>query len=495
MRWGLQPPHPSSPPEGLDQERVIRYTFGMTDKQPRKARVRGTHSTTHVSPEAPFGIREEPTRPDCPHPSSPPKRFAEAALKGLAAHKADVERPTVHVIGLHHTVPSEAFSHCAFTGKVLRFPLVLHEAGYRVVEYANGASQSEADEKVCIFSVDQLSKFAGGDENLFNKTTSGLDSDEELRDLFGLMVTRELRKRIKPGDIVAHVFGCTSGAMRMVKAFPEAVHVETGIGYSSGPFGAYRIFESEAWRAWHMGRYTLSSNGAGGTWPSYPEFTCTQVVPNYYREEDWALGDGDKYSHNDCSPAPYALWVGRLASIKGVEVVQSLARAMPELTFKCVSGDIPTKEFMAERLNAPNIEFLGRVSARSDLAKLYGGAVATIMPSLFWEPFGGVAVESLMCGTPVLCPDYAAFVETVADAEDGVRCGPPGDYVDGLRAILDPRWPDWTSVEASVRAKVRYDRRARAIERFGIKAVGLRYKAALGAIRRWHAQGLRPEGA
>jgi glycosyltransferase involved in cell wall biosynthesis len=353
------------------------------------------------------------------------------------------------------------------------------------VEYANGASQSEADEKVCIFSVDQLSKFAGGDEDLFNKTTSGLDSDEELRDLFGLMVTRELRKRIKPGDVVAHVFGCTSGAQRIVKAFPEAVHVETGIGYSSGPFGAYRIFESEAWRAWHMGRYTLSQNGAGGTWPSYPEFTCTQVVPNYYREEDWALGDGSV----DCSGDgyPYALWVGRLASIKGVEVVQSLARAFPELAFKCVSGDIPTKEFMAERLSAPNIEFLGRVSARSDLAKLYGGAVATVMPSLFWEPFGGVAVESLMCGTPVLCPDYAAFVETVAHVEDGVRCGPPGDYVDGLKILLS---------EARDAGKAgRRERRARAIERFGVKAVGLRYKAALGAIQSWHAQGLRPEGA
>lgn len=491
---GAIDPAPPSSPEGLDPEHVIRYTFGMTDPTPRKARVRGTHSTTHVEPErltAPGALdralwpSEEPTRPDCPHPSvSPPQPRVEAFTD---------ERPTVHVIGLHHTVPSEAFSHCAFTGKVLRFPLVLHEAGYRVVEYANGASQSEADEKVCIWSVDQLSKFAGGDENLFNKTTSGLDSDEELRDLFGLMVTRELRKRVKPGDIVAHVFGCTAGAQRIVKAFPDAIHVETGIGYGSGPFGAYRIFESESWRAWHMGRYTLASNGGGGTWPNYPELTTCQVVPNYYNEKDWALGQGggeDELADNEPGRIsygrPYVLWVGRLASIKGPEVVQELARANPNLQFKCVSGDELTDAFKQHRLNAPNIEFLGRVSARSDLAKLYGGAVATVMPSLFWEPFGGVAVESLMCGTPVLCPDYAAFVETVADAEDGVRCGPPSDYLAGLKAILDPTFASPTA---------RAQRRARAIERFGVKAVGLRYKAALGAIRRWHAQGLRPEGA
>jgi len=455
----------------------------MTDPTPRKARVRGTHSTTHVSPEAPFGLREEPTRPDVPKPVSRPPERQEAMVE---------TRPTVHVIGLHHTIPSEAFSHCAFTGKVLRFPLVLHEAGYRVVEYANGASQSDADEKVSIWSVDQLSKLAGGDDALFSKTTSGLDSDPELRELFGILVQRELRKRLKPGDIVAHVFGCTESAQRLVKAFPQAIHVETGIGYGSGPFGCYRIFESESWRAWHMGRYTLASNGGGGTWPNYSELTTTQVVPNYYDPETFPLGKGlGDMPKGPGAPErqakPYALWVGRLASIKGPEVVQALARAMPELTFKCVSGDELTEDFRANRLNAPNIEFLGRVSARSDLAKLYGGAVATIMPSLFWEPFGGVAVESLLTGTPVLCPDYAAFVETVAHVEDGVRCGPPGDYLTGLKMLLEPDLL-WATGHRS-------RRRARAIERFGIQAVGLRYKAALGAIRRWHAQGLRPEGA
>ena len=462
---------------------------GIEGPTPRKARVRGTHSTTHVRPERLTPLDafepEPPTRPDCPHPSKPPEQEYKTQLVSTKRFIAEAmaEGPTVHVIGLHHTVPSEAFSHCAFTGKVLRFPLVLHEAGYRVVEYANGPSQSEADEKVCIWNMAELEKFAGGVGALYDKTTSGLDSDEELRDLFGLMVTRELRKRIKPGDIVAHVFGCTAGAQRIVKAFPDAIHVETGIGYGSGPFGAYRIFESESWRGWHMGRYTLAGNGGGGTWPNYPELTTTQVVPNYYNEKDWTFYTAPE----QLSPKPYALWVGRLASIKGPEVVNALAQAHPELTFKCVSGDPLTEDFRLARLNAPNIEFLGRVSARSDLAKLYGGAVATVMPSLFWEPFGGVAVESLMCGTPVLCPDYAAFVETVADVEDGVRCGPPGDYLTGLQLLL--------SQERDLAPSARSDRRDRAIARFGVKAVGLQYKAALGAIRRWHAEGLKPEGA
>lgn len=473
----------------------------MTDLNPRKARVRGTHSTHlacarkgckelpdknyspfcsarcadkgYTEPSLAFPAAEPPTRPDVPHPSEAPPR-QEAMVEA---------RPTVHVISLHHTIPSEAFSHCAFTGKVLRFPLVLHEAGYRVVEYANGPSESQADEQVTIWDLPQLTKLAGGD--LLERTTNGLDADEELRELFGLMVQRELRKRLKPGDIIAHVFGCTQSAQRIVKAFPQAIHVEAGIGYASGPFGAFRIFESESWRAWHMGHYTLANNGGGGTWPNYPELTTTQVVPNYYDPAAFPLGNGLACTHEG---KPYAVWVGRLASIKGPEVVNKLAKCMPELTFKCASGEPMSDEFRNRLLDgAPNIEFLGRVSARSDLAKLYGGAVATIMPSLFWEPFGGVAVESLMCGTPVLCPDYAAFVETVAYAGDGVRCNTPEDYLTGLRTLLRD--------EPSGAMGTRAERRARAIKRFGIEAVGLRYKAALAAIRYWHGQGLRPEGA
>ena len=482
----------------------------MTDPSPRKARVRGTHSTRDIKPESlkplpkalgvrdwpnpdnghgagdgfggsDFPDREEPTRPDVPHPTPPPFQAPVERQEAMVD-----QRPTVHVIGLHHTIPSEGFSHCAFTGKVLRFPLVLHEAGYRVIEYANGPSESKADEHITIWDYPQLEKFAGPD--LFERTTSGLDGDSELQDLFGLLVQRELRKRVLPGDIIAHVFGCTSAAQRMVKAFPDAIHVETGIGYGSGPFGAYRIFESESWRAWHMGHYTLANNGGGGTWPNYPELTTTQVVPNYYDPSAFPLGDGGGCVDGSAiRHKPYALWVGRLASIKGCEVVNKLAKCKPELTFKCVSGEPMNDEFRKRLLEgAPNVEFLGRVSSRAELAKLYGGALCTIMPSMFWEPFGGVAVESLMCGTPVLCPDYAAFVETVRGYNDGVRCNTPEDYLEGLRAIRG---------DGRLSSEGRPERRARAIERYGIEAVGLQYKAALGAIRRWHKRGLRPEGA
>jgi glycosyltransferase involved in cell wall biosynthesis len=50
-----------------------------------------------------------------------------------------------------------------------------------------------------------------------------------------------------------------------------------------------------------------------------------------------------------------------------------------------------------------------------------GGAAATLMPTIYVEPFGGVAVESMMCGTPVVTTDFGAFTETVVEGVSGYR--------------------------------------------------------------------------
>ena len=49
-------------------------------------------------------------------------------------------------------------------------------------------------------------------------------------------------------------------------------------------------------------------------------------------------------------------------------------------------------------------------------------AKAVLMPTLYLEPFGGVNVESQMCGTPVITSDWGAFPETVLQGVTGFRC-------------------------------------------------------------------------
>ena len=38
----------------------------------------------------------------------------------------------LHILGLPHTVTIDEFSHCAFTGKILRFPPMMKSVGYEV---------------------------------------------------------------------------------------------------------------------------------------------------------------------------------------------------------------------------------------------------------------------------------------------------------------------------------------------------------------------------
>ena len=49
-----------------------------------------------------------------------------------------------------------------------------------------------------------------------------------------------------------------------------------------------------------------------------------------------------------------------------------------------------------------------------------GNAACTLVPTLYVEPFGGVAVESMMAGAPVVASDFGAFTETVTP-EVGAR--------------------------------------------------------------------------
>lgn len=53
----------------------------------------------------------------------------------------------LHVVGLPHTIVNQDYSHCAFTGKVLRFAKMMQAHGWHVIEYSNGASASDAAEK------------------------------------------------------------------------------------------------------------------------------------------------------------------------------------------------------------------------------------------------------------------------------------------------------------------------------------------------------------
>ncbi len=146
-------------------------------------------------------------------------------------------------------------------------------------------------------------------------------------------------------------------------------------------------------------------------------------------------------------PGPYVLFVGRLASNKGlVELVTAfaeLAREDPTAHLVLVGADGGQGANVAARVRgfglSDRVHLTGFVGDPALLAAAYREATVTVLPSEY-EAFGLVLLESLAQGTPVIASRVGGIPEFVEDGVDGLLV-PPKD-VPALAAALRRLWAD-----------------------------------------------------
>lgn len=306
-------------------------------------------------------------------------------------------KPTLHLIAPFHTVLNAAHSHCAFSGKAMRFSAMMQNAGYRCIEYSNGTSESDCTSKVSLLAETELPV-----PGVFHGDTAVIGSlhwkkfDERLRSA--------LENNANPGDIVCHTFGRSHS--KLVEDYANVFHVETGVGYPDAEYGCNaRVFESYAWMHWHAGQAHTRGNDY--------QF----VIPNYYTISEW----------EPCfAPGSYLLYFGRICEQKGMPVLRAIAEAGHKI--KCVGQGDSTE------WTHPNLEFLPPVTGKNR-SELLGGARALLMPTRYIEPFGGSGIEGMLCGTPLLAPDHSAFSETIEHGVNGFRCHTLGDWITAIGAL------------------------------------------------------------
>ena len=330
---------------------------------------------------------------------------------------------------------------CAFTTKAVKFAKMMREEGFRVVLYWGEDNEAECDEHVPVFSRKEQEGWYGEfDPNRLPAIATWNASDLHWQVLNARSVM-EIRKRIEPHDLILSLAGYAHHAV--AEAFPAHLTCEWAAGYS-GWCEPFVCFESHAWRHHQYGTRGIHDGRFYDT-----------VIPNFFDPDEWTLPveqGGD-----------YVAFVGRMVQRKGPQIAADVAR---EAGVPIVFAGSGVKEWTSERIVCDEMEIVGEnmtyvgTVGGEERNRLMRDALACFAPTTYIEPFGAVAVEAQLCGTPAITTDWGAFPENVEEGVTGFRMRTLGDGVEAVYRAAD--------LDAQAI-------RDRALERYSLDAIGPLY--------------------
>lgn len=366
----------------------------------------------------------------------------------------------LHMLAIPHTITNNEFSHCAFTGKVLRFCPMMMSRGFEVYHYGVETSNVESTKNINILSKTEWEELRIVSYKTLHPELSDNDVREKLSNeknfvgdlanyntplyqIFNIKLFNELKKyyRNTSTDIVCLPFGYSHD--EAIKNL-NVIAVETGIGYPES-YKNYRIFESYAWKHFNLGKSNINH-------PSNYWF----VIPNYYNINEWPF---------ILTPEKKRIgFFGRICNIKGMDIFVEIARRFLHIEFVICGQGSETPYIYA----SPNIVYQKPIHG-DERGKYLSELTAIITPSLYIEPFCGVNVEAQICGVPVIAQDFGAFVETIEPFKTGLLCHTLADYCYGIQMALDNKF-DRTYI------------RERAIKKYDMYNVAYQYEYVFKSI-------------
>jgi glycosyltransferase involved in cell wall biosynthesis len=213
------------------------------------------------------------------------------------------------------------------------------------------------------------------------------------------------------------------------------------------------------------------------------------VLPNPFDEAEFQRApDGHRFRHRHALDArPLVLFLGKLTPRKGVDVLVKAfsAIAHPDAKLVIAGNDMGAGRridtLVGELGLQPRVRRIGLLKGEDRLDAL-AAADVVVYPSRD-EVFGLVAIEALICGTPVVVCNDSGCGEIIAEVDGGL-CVPYGDVprlTNAIASILESQ-DVWRSRAATAGAVVR--------DRFGASIVCERLESLYRDVLREHKQGV-----
>jgi glycosyltransferase involved in cell wall biosynthesis len=221
----------------------------------------------------------------------------------------------------------------------------------------------------------------------------------------------DIAQKADPGDYLCLAAGYAQKSI--AEQLPDLVPIEYGVGYG-GVYAPFLAFESSAWMHCVYGGRSKDVHAANGN------FNHT-VIPMSFYPKDFPRGLRGAGGGN------YLLYIGRIVARKGVQIAIEVSNATGIPLKVAGNGDLSLLD------GGRHVDYLGVVGPKARAA-LMGNAIATLVPTVYIEPFGAVVVESQLTGTPVLSTDFGAFRETVVNGLNGFRCSTVDEFIAGISA-------------------------------------------------------------
>lgn len=314
----------------------------------------------------------------------------------------------IHIVSLPHTLLTKDYDWCAYTAKLRRFVDMLLMDGHTPIVYGPDV-HDDIDPRaqyVAIVDGGDRKEWFGAEEWDTNHVFNHWDPQHISWLTMNGRASAAIRENWESGDILGLIAGRCQEQVITELADLQPLVTEWGIGYSGVLEGTHKVFESHAW-AHH--------------------------VAGYYRRDDLAFFDDvipNCFDPADFEPSrmtgDYLLYMGRPNPRKGLPIIADIA----------ARTDIPVLIAGQPGPVIPHTRYVGLVTGTTK-AQLLAGARAVLVPTTYLEPFGGVAVEAMLSGTPVISTDWGAMTETVRTGVSGYRCRMLHEFLSAVDAVAD----------------------------------------------------------